>query len=124
MSTPYVGITDFSIDRSTVSKIVTDCKKTEQRRRNGEEEKPVPKQSKSGVARYPEVDTAVGLYVDTRVAQGLTTNPEELHALALEVAAKSGYKDFKGSAKWVDNVRHLTCHRMRRADSSFTRGEL
>jgi hypothetical protein len=76
-------------------------------RANGEEEKPVPKQSKSGVARYPEVDAAVGMHVDARAAQGLATSPDELHALALDVAVKSGHHDFKASAKWIDNVSQL-----------------
>lgn len=92
------------IDRSTVSKIVTEFKKLAERLQSGEEEVPVPKQSKSGVARYPEVDTAVGLHVDARAAQGLTTSPEELHTLALKVAAESGHLDFKASVKWSDNV--------------------
>jgi len=94
----------YRIDRSTVSKIVTDFKKGEERRRKGEEDVPAPKQSKSGVGRYPEVDTAVGLYVDAQAARGLTTTSEELHELALKVGEKSGYRDFKASVKWADNV--------------------
>jgi hypothetical protein len=54
------------------------------------------------------VDTAVGLYVDAQAARGLTTTSEELHELALKVAAKSGHRDFKASVKWADNVGPLS----------------
>ena len=99
----------ISIDRSTVSKIVTDFKKTEERRQKGEEEVTVTKPPKSGVARYPEVDTAVGLFIDDKAARGLTTTPEEVHDFALKVAAKAGHLDFKASVKWADNVRSDFC---------------
>lgn len=94
---------NISIDRSTVSKVITATRQKEERARNGDVIEPVVKASKGGLARYPEIDAVVGKFIDTRAAEGITPSDQELRTLARDAAERLGI-DFKASVKWLENV--------------------
>jgi hypothetical protein len=95
--------TDFSIDRSTVSKVITATRQKEERARNGDVIEPVVKVSKGGLARYPEIDAVVGNFIDTQATKGIIPPDQELRTLARDAAERLGI-DFKASVKWLENV--------------------
>jgi hypothetical protein len=91
------------VDRSTVSKAVKLVVARKLAEAAGEVVEEVPKATKGGTGKWPQLDHAVGLYWDAKLAEGVTPSDDELIAVTREESDKLGY-GATGSGKYIEKV--------------------
>lgn len=97
----------FSVDRSTISKIILQSHRWAPA--SDESLAPFPRMAKAVCGRFPAVEQKMHEWMDRQIAQGLEVRDAAARDQAKEFAKDAGYPTdrFKASAKWLDKVRLL-----------------
>jgi len=94
----------FSVDRSTISKIILSSHRWTQPQEV--QVAPVPKPAKSVGGRFPAIEAKMDQWMDEQIAAGMDVRDNVARDKAKDFAREIGFpiERFKASAKWLDKV--------------------